>query len=94
MLSDMLWAGSLRHCIMTSGGRRATPARTVQVESELTLPTRPAAHTAAIQAQANVTLVYLSCMLKVYEVPPTLAVPECTPTAGSSHRTAQTGQLF
>ena len=64
MLSDMVLAGSFHHCIMTSGGRMANPARTVQLGSELTLPTRPAPHTAEIQAQANVTFVYLSCMLK------------------------------
>jgi hypothetical protein len=34
MLSDMLWRG-LFHChIMTSGGKTATPARTVQPDSD------------------------------------------------------------
>jgi hypothetical protein len=79
MLSDMLWAGSLDHRIITSGGRIANPTRTVQLESELTFPARPAAHTAEIQAPANVSFLYLNCILKMYEPSPNGAVPECTP---------------
>ena len=79
MLSDMVWAGSFHHCIMTSGGRMAHPRRTVQLGSELTLPTRPAPHTAEIQTQANVTFLYLSCILKVYVSSANGAVPKRTP---------------
>ena len=74
MLSDMLWAGSLHHCMMTSGGRIANPTRTLQLDSEPTFATRPAAHTAEIQAPANVTFVYLTCISKMYGPSPNRAV--------------------
>ena len=85
MLSDMLWTGSF-HCMMTSGGRIANPTRTIQADSEPTFATRPAAHTAEIQAPANVTFVYLTCILKMYEPSPNRAVPECTPVDTTMER--------
>ena len=46
MLWDMLCGGLFHRHIMTSGGRMARPATTVQPESEFTLPNTPAMHTA------------------------------------------------
>ena len=79
MLCDMLWAGSFNHRMITSGGRIANPTRAIQLDSELTFATRPAADTAEIQAPVNVTFVYLNCILKMYEPSPNDAVPKCTP---------------
>jgi len=49
MLWDMLWRGSLHHRMITTGGGRATAARTVQSKSEFTFPTIPAIVTATTQ---------------------------------------------
>jgi len=42
MLWDMLWRRYIHHRIITNGGRRATPTRTVQTKSEFTFPAIPA----------------------------------------------------
>jgi hypothetical protein len=50
MLWDMVWRGSFHRHIITSGGRRATPARTVRLSMELTFPAKPGRDTAKTQS--------------------------------------------
>ena len=61
MLSEILWEGLFHRHIMTRGGRMARPARTVQPDSEFTLPTTPAMHTVETQNVSTVTLIDSSC---------------------------------
>ena len=88
MLSDMVWPGLFHRHIMTSGGRTATPARTVQPDNVFTLPAMPAVHTAETQTVATVALIESSCIWKVYGPALHGAVPKCTgphacPSVGS-----------
>src|SRR3954468_14877628 len=65
MLWDKLWRGSFHHRIMTTGGRTATPARTVQSKNEFTFPAIPEMVTAKIQSIAMTALIDTSCILPV-----------------------------
>jgi hypothetical protein len=80
ILSDMLWRGLFHRHIMASGGRIATPDRTVQPDMDLKLPAMPAVRTAETQTLATVALIDSSCILQVYGPAPNGAVPECTAT--------------
>ena len=64
MVCDMVWRGAFHRHIMTSGGRTATPATTIQLDNELTLPAMPALHTAEIQSPAMMAF-ETSCMFPV-----------------------------
>ena len=83
MLSDMLWRGPFHRHIMASGGRMATPDRTVQPDIDLKLPAMPAVYTAETQTVATVALMDSSCILQVYGPALNGAVPECTGTPQS-----------
>jgi hypothetical protein len=63
MLCDMLWRGSLHHRLITNGGTRATPARTVQTKSEFTFAAVPAIVTIKTHITAMNTWIDLSCIL-------------------------------
>ena len=65
MLWDMVWRGSFHRRIMTSGGRTATPARTVQLEIEFKFSAMPAMDTAEIQSMAKMALIDTSCIFQV-----------------------------
>jgi hypothetical protein len=65
MLWDILGRRSFRHRIMTSGGKRATPAKTVQFENEFKFPAMPAMDTAEIQSMAMVALIDTSGIRQV-----------------------------
>lgn len=65
MLCDVVWRGSFHRHIMTSGGRTAMPARTVQLENEFTFPAMPAIDTAKTQSSAMVVLIDTSCIFQV-----------------------------
>ena len=62
---DRVWRGASHRHIMTSGGRTATPARTIQLDNELKFPAMPAVHTAEIQSTAMTALIETSCMFQV-----------------------------
>jgi hypothetical protein len=91
MISDIVWAGVFHRHIMTSGGRRATPARRAQLHMEFRFPARPAINTAEIQTVASTALSNTSGMAQEYAQELNAAVPECTqghgiPTGASAHR--------
>ena len=65
MLWDMLWRGSRHHRMITTGGRRATAARTVQSKSEFTCATIPAIVTATTQSIAMTALIDTRFILPV-----------------------------
>ena len=65
MVCDRVWRGAFHRHIMTSGGRTATPARTIQLDNELTFPAVPAVHTAEIQSTAMMAFIEISCMFQV-----------------------------
>ena len=65
MLWDMLWRGSVQRRIMTSGGRTATAARTVQLDSECRWPAMPATDTAETQTMAMMALIETSFIWQV-----------------------------
>jgi hypothetical protein len=64
MLWDMLCRGSFHHRI-TTGGRMATAARTVQSKYEFTFPAIPAIVTAKTQSVAMTALIDTRCILPV-----------------------------
>lgn len=64
MLGNMLWRGLPRR-IMTSGGRAAMPARTVQPENEFKFPAIPAVDTAETQGMAMTALSDPYCISQV-----------------------------
>jgi len=65
MLSDMVWRGSFHRHIMTSGGTRATPVRTVQLGKECIFPAMPKMSTIEIQSIAMMALVDTSGICQV-----------------------------
>ena len=66
MLSDMLGTGSFHNRSMTMGGSRATQARTVELNRDVTWPATPTTHMARIQTAAYAVFLYLNCMREVY----------------------------
>jgi len=78
MVWDILCGGSFHRRIMTSGGRTATPARTVQLENEFTFAAMPAMDTAETQSIAVMALIDTSCIVRVYAPAFNNAVHECT----------------
>jgi len=61
------------------------PKRIAQLDTEFTLPARPAKrarHTATTQMAARTILIVTSCMLVRYAPPLDGAVPKCTPATG------------
>ena len=65
MLWDMLSRGSFQRRIMTSGGRTATAARTVQAVAECRFPAMPAMDTAEAQATEMMALIETSFIVQV-----------------------------
>jgi hypothetical protein len=84
MLSNMVRRGFFHCRIMTSGGRAATSARTVQPDSEFKWPAMPAVQTAETQTVATVALMDSGSILQVYGPAVNGAVPECTGTPQSN----------
>ena len=78
MLSDMLGTGSFHNRSMTMGGSRATQARTVQLNRDVTWPATPTTHMARIQTAAHAIFLYLSCMTGVYRYLQARGVQDCT----------------
>ena len=78
MLCDMVWSGEFQYRIITNGGTMAHPARTSQLENEVTSATRAAVPIAKTQSAAIVTLMVLSVMEELYVVRRNGDVQKCT----------------
>jgi hypothetical protein len=66
MLSDMVWAGACHNRSMTIGGSTATQASTIQPGTDVSVATKPAAHTTRTQTLAIVTFMYSGFMIPLY----------------------------
>lgn len=78
MISERLWEGWFHHHIMTTGGRRATQARTGQLDSKFRFPAMPAIQTADTHRTAVTTLIDRSCIQTHYWSLPVIGVSLCT----------------
>ena len=65
MVCDMVSRGSFHRRIMTSGGRTARAARTVQLEIAFAFAAMPTEETAKTQSTAQMALIDTSCMQQV-----------------------------
>ena len=65
MVSDTVWRGLLHRHSMMGKGRRATPARTVQLDHEVKFPAMPAVDTAEIQNMGMLALIETSSIFQV-----------------------------
>ncbi len=65
MVSDNVRRGSFHRHIMTSGGRTATPARTLQLAKEFVFPPTPTMATVDTQSRAITAAIDTSCMIQV-----------------------------